>query len=449
MSNALNCPSCGGSNQLPEGKSSMFCSFCGNAIERAPSSKSEITSSIKSKPVISVQERVKIQFDKMREVEIKRMVYKDLPSNLRPGIFSSLEHTEATNGYNIRPIFKKHISGTNFLDIAGDWEFIPFEYRKNSGGGILSLTNKQLNSVKELLDWYTDDELLLIKTLDLSVNNIKKIDELNKLKNLEYLILSENKIEIIPSFDQLKQLRHLDISNNPIREFNFNRKRSSGRVDCCYIDLRNCNINSSPTNLKESLKNLISRGKSGYCEYLFDFRGNEFNPVHLLTEAISLNKNNFPDFAIATFFTITLENEAGHKTTDEVDMSWFFSDINSIFHKDVPKKAIEISYSPPKNKSEEKEKPTATKQQSAINKSGKCFIATAAMGSYDHPHVMELRNFRDEWILTKNWGNSFVLWYYHYGEKAAKVIDKSFVLKKLSYLLIVKPLVYLSRIVKK
>lgn len=61
---------------------------------------------------------------------------------------------------------------------------------------------------------------------------------------------------------------------------------------------------------------------------------------------------------------------------------------------------------------------------------------------------MELRHFRDEWILTKNWGSKFVNWYYHYGEKAAKVIDKSFLLKTLSYLLIVKPLVYLSRIVK-
>lgn len=81
--------------------------------------------------------------------------------------------------------------------------------------------------------------------------------------------------------------------------------------------------------------------------------------------------------------------------------------------------------------------------------SGWCFIATAAMGSYDHPQVMELRHFRDEWILTKNWGSSFVKWYYHYGEKAVKFIDKSSVLKKLSYLLIVKPLVYLSRIVKK
>lgn len=80
---------------------------------------------------------------------------------------------------------------------------------------------------------------------------------------------------------------------------------------------------------------------------------------------------------------------------------------------------------------------------------GFCFIATAALGSYDNPQVMELRHFRDEWILEKSWGESFVKWYYHYGAVAAKFIEKSLLLKKLSYLLIVKPLVYLSRIVKK
>ena len=78
-----------------------------------------------------------------------------------------------------------------------------------------------------------------------------------------------------------------------------------------------------------------------------------------------------------------------------------------------------------------------------------CFIATAVLGSYDHPEVIELRSFRDNWLLEKKWGEGFVAWYYHYGSIAAKSIEKSFVLKKICYLLIVKPLVYLSRIVKK
>ena len=78
------------------------------------------------------------------------------------------------------------------------------------------------------------------------------------------------------------------------------------------------------------------------------------------------------------------------------------------------------------------------------SKTGGCFIATATMGSYDNPKVKQLRQFRDEWILQKSWGESFVKYYYIYGARAAKVIEKSSILKKISYLLIVKPLVYLS-----
>lgn len=83
------------------------------------------------------------------------------------------------------------------------------------------------------------------------------------------------------------------------------------------------------------------------------------------------------------------------------------------------------------------------------NKKSGCFIATATMGSYDHSEVLELRHFRDNWILQKSWGVSFVKWYYHYGSIAAKYIEKSVILKKICYLFIVSPLVYLSRVVKK
>jgi len=83
------------------------------------------------------------------------------------------------------------------------------------------------------------------------------------------------------------------------------------------------------------------------------------------------------------------------------------------------------------------------------NKKSGCFIATATMGSYDHPTVMELRHFRDNWILQKSWGERFVKWYYHYGSIVAKFIENSFVLRKISYFLIVSPLFYLARIVKK
>lgn len=71
---------------------------------------------------------------------------------------------------------------------------------------------------------------------------------------------------------------------------------------------------------------------------------------------------------------------------------------------------------------------------------GSCFIATATMGDYDHPIVMDLRNFRDNWIMKKKWGSSFVRFYYKYGKYPANFISRKNWRKKISYHLIVKPL---------
>lgn len=43
--------------------------------------------------------------------------------------------------------------------------------------------------------------------------------------------------------------------------------------------------------------------------------------------------------------------------------------------------------------------------------SGHCIIATAAFGSYLHPYVGMLRNFRDAFLLTNKPGQTFVRWY--------------------------------------
>jgi len=77
---------------------------------------------------------------------------------------------------------------------------------------------------------------------------------------------------------------------------------------------------------------------------------------------------------------------------------------------------------------------------------GGCFIATAAMGSYDDPLVLDLRFFRDNWLAERSWGESFITNYYNYSPKYASIIDKNKFLKLLSYIFIVKPLHLISKL---
>lgn len=91
----------------------------------------------------------------------------------------------------------------------------------------------------------------------------------------------------------------------------------------------------------------------------------------------------------------------------------------------------------------------AKKVKIAKEAAGGCFIATAAMGSYDHPLVLDLRDFRDNWLKNRVWGENFIKNYYNYSPRFAAYIEKKNILKLLSYLLIVKPLHILSLLINK
>lgn len=85
--------------------------------------------------------------------------------------------------------------------------------------------------------------------------------------------------------------------------------------------------------------------------------------------------------------------------------------------------------------------------QSGGGKSEGCFIATAAVGSYDHPKVMILRDFRDQNLRVNPFGRMFIRFYYFISPAIAKKVSNSVFLKKAVMMIVVNPLyVLLSRI---
>ena len=82
----------------------------------------------------------------------------------------------------------------------------------------------------------------------------------------------------------------------------------------------------------------------------------------------------------------------------------------------------------------------------SLGKKG-CFIATATMGNYDHPVVIQLSQFRDQYLIKHNWGKKFIKYYNILSPYPAKIISKNNLLKIVSYFIIVQPLFFVVKII--
>lgn len=70
-----------------------------------------------------------------------------------------------------------------------------------------------------------------------------------------------------------------------------------------------------------------------------------------------------------------------------------------------------------------------------------CFVVTAAVGDFNHPDVILLRRFRDNWISQKPGGQFFISWYYRVGPRMAAWIEQTTLRRRIAYRFIVRPAV--------
>ena len=100
--------------------------------------------------------------------------------------------------------------GKNFVMYNGEKYFIV-----SLGYGVLDLSNKKIRNIEEIEGL---KDLLTLRELNLSNNQITEIKGLEDLKILRILNLSNNQINEINGLENLKNLEYLNLKNNQITE---------------------------------------------------------------------------------------------------------------------------------------------------------------------------------------------------------------------------------------
>jgi hypothetical protein len=162
----IKCTSCGAINTLPQGKSSMFCAFCGNSIQLETKA-SNVESKIKFKPELT-----------------EDIVYASWFSGPSRRVDGGIEYL-----------------------LLNTWRFMPDTYHYS-----LALIEREIESLDEVIYWFSDNELIKIENLILPYNNLVSLRGINKFA-LEYLDLSGNLLEYIDEMPYIRN-NHLKLVLN-------------------------------------------------------------------------------------------------------------------------------------------------------------------------------------------------------------------------------------------
>ena len=204
----------------------------------------------------------------------------------------------------------------------------------------------------------------------------------------------------------------------------YNRERSTQEImdDLSFISLPH-NMRTRPRNkLYLSVDNLICSAKNklglvkdtfGVDSEVYLNLSDQIAQVSIACLINLLNKNGFNIHVYNHF-----ENIIGFKMSD--DTLEKYKTNRTIIRAN---KAIEESNHLGRH----------TQQSSS---SGGCYIATMVYGDYDHPKVMILRNFRDNFLDHYKLGKSFIKFYYRYSPGWVRMLeDNRFINKSIKNIL--------------
>ena len=175
------------------------------------------------------------------------------------------------------------------------------------------------------------------------------------------------------------------------------------------------------------------------------------NPV-----TITMDSNKSVTANFIRRYTLTLSAGAGG-TTDPVPGTYNYDQGTQVSLKAVPASGYEFSNwsgdvsgttNPVTVTMDSDKSATANFKQKSDGAEGnggetkKCFIATAAYGSTEHPYLRILRDFRDGYLMPRKLGRIFVRFYYKYSPPIADFIGKHEGLKSVVRIVLLPAVAY-------